>query len=129
MIRTSFINVDLELYSKEDLSSIASELKGRIYPLTNEYVDDVYNLAFECSMNDQEPSVVLEKFLALLDQLSDESALLLASCDKKMFDIGYDSGDDGFVSNNISNELLRKVTALGFDIKVTVYPISESDEQ
>ena len=76
-------------------------------------------------MNDIELSVVIDKFLVLLEQFSHDSALLLAGCDKKIFDIG----DEGFVYSCLSNELLHEVASLGFDINITIFPITDSDEQ
>ena len=128
MTQTSFINVDLELFSKEDLSSIAEELKGKIYPLTNEFIEGTYNLAFECSLNELEPSVVLEEFISLLNSLSAESKALLAECSQKVFDVGYDSGYESFVSHVVSNSLLSKIVDLGFELRLTVYQLESRDD-
>ena len=127
MTQTSFINVDLELFSKEDLSSISEELAGKIYPLTSEFIEGEYNLAFECSLNDEDPSKVINEFIQLLNSLSDESKALLATCSKRTFDIGYDSGDEGFVTHTLTQNLLSNVLALGFDIKITLYPLDNSE--
>ncbi|WP_444924459.1 hypothetical protein ACJJH9_04510 [Microbulbifer sp. DLAB2-AF] len=127
MTQTSFINVDLELFSVEDLSSIGRELKEKIYPLTDQFVDGEYNLAFECSMNSDNPADVLEVFIQLLDSLSSESKALVSRCSRRIFDIGYDSGDEGHVTNLLSQDLLRNVVELGFDIKFTLYALDAND--
>lgn len=127
MIKTSFINVDLELLSNENLLPIAEELKGKVFLLTNEYIDSEYNLAFECSTNEEEPLPVIEKFITILNSLSPKSKKLLKTCSKRIFDIGYDSGEDGFISNSIPCSLLSEIVDLGFELKITVYQLDKGD--
>ena len=128
MIKTSFINVDLELHSEEALLTIVEELKGKIIILTNDYIGSEYNLVFECSVNNNDPVPVIEKFINLLNSLSKKSKILLNKCSRKIFDIGYDSGEEGFISNCIPCSLLSKIVDLGFEMKITVYQLDKNEE-
>lgn len=119
----------MELSSKEDLSKIALELKGKIYPLQNDVEKEIYYLAFECSLNEDEPKQVIEEFIELLNSLTGVSKKLLANCHQKVLDIGYESGEEGAITNTLSNALLTRVVEYGFDINVTLYPVDKSDEQ
>lgn len=126
MKKPTYINTDLELSSKEDLSSIAKELGNNIYVLLNEKINDEYQLNFECSLKsdkDDEPYYLhaLTQFLDLMDSLSDESKEKLATCHRRVLDIGYDSGSTGFLYTNIPNKLLARIVQSGFDLNVSIY--------
>ena len=126
MERPTYINTDLELSSKEDLSSIASELGNRIYVLVNEKVNNEYRLNFECSLEgykDGEPLHLqtLAELLNIIDSLSKESKNKLAICHRRVLDIGYDSAPKGFLYTNIPNAILARIVNLGFDLNVSIY--------
>lgn len=126
---TSFINVDLELSSKENLAGIENELGKRVFVLQSGFESGDYILNFECSLNETDAVVVIEELLSLIESLSSESKLKLAACHKRVLDIGYDSGTEGVAYNNIPLAMLNRVIANGFDLGISVYPIDNSNEQ
>lgn len=122
---TEFINVDMVLYSKEDLSPIADELAERALILQNAFYDGEYKLAFECAHEEYQSAVVIDTFIKLLDELSPQTKALLARCTKKMLDIGYNSGRAGIVYDHIRVGQLKKLFEYGLDLNVTIYPLEE----
>ena len=126
MIKTSFINVDLELSSVESLASLAEELYGKIFVLQNGFVGAEYQLAFECLIDEAEASSVFEVFLTLIESLSSDSKDKISRCSSRVLDIGYESGEDGIVTNLLSGALLAQVAGYGFGINITVYPIDKT---
>ncbi|MCG8428003.1 MAG: hypothetical protein MI754_11655 [Chromatiales bacterium] len=125
MNQASFINVDLELSSEKGLSIIAEELKDKIFLLQDEFDGLSYKLAFECSLTEQEPEPVIETLIGLLDSLSTQSKALVKSCSSKIMDIGYDSGEEGVLVNNIPCALLQRITEYEIDLNITVYPVDK----
>ncbi len=126
MTRTSFINVDLELSSVESLASLAEELSEKIFILKNEFFESEYQLAFECTLNASEASSVFDTFLKLVDSLSKISKEKLSRCHGRVLDIGYESGEEGFVANMLSSNMLGQVAGYGFSINITVYPLDKT---
>ena len=127
MIKTSFINVDLELFSKESLAPLAEELHGRIFILQNGIIDEMYQLAFECLFDGTDAGSVLESFLMLIESLSEASKDKLSKCSSRVLDIGYESGEVGIITNTLSATLLSQVAGFGFDINITVYPVDTTE--
>ncbi len=121
----NFINVDLELSSENDLSLIANELKGRIFILDEGFSGSEFSLRFECSLNETQPEPVLKEFIKLIRTLSNEAMALLGSTTQKIVDIGFDSGNQYQFATRISNTLLNELSSLGFEIVITIYPITE----
>lgn len=126
MIKTSFINVDLELSSLESLAPLADELDGKVFVLQNGVVDSEYQLAFECLMDGSEADAVCNAFIELIGSLSSASKDILSRCNSRVLDIGFDSGEDCIVTNLISGKLLVQIASYGFDIKITVYPVDKT---
>ena len=129
MVQTSFINVDIELSSIEDLSIIAKELEGQIFLLQNEFEDDIYRLSFECSLSDETASSVIERFLSLLDSLTAEQKMLIANCSSRILDIGYESGDKAITTNLLPASLLRRLSEYEINLVITLYPLDQENEQ
>ncbi len=125
METANFINVDLELSSDNDLSLIASELKGRVFILDEGFTGSEFSLRFECSLNETQPEPVLKEFIKLIRTLSDEAMALLGSTTQKIVDIGFDSGNQYQFTTRISNAVLNELSSLGFEIVITIYPITE----
>ena len=125
MSRPYFINVDVELSSSDDISSVAIELGDRIGVMLNEQVGTAYHLNFECVgySGDGGVSNVIDTLLKLLEGLSLSSKKYISNCDKKSIDIGYNSGAEGWLYSKISNDLLIRVAGLGFELNISLYGI------
>lgn len=111
----------------ESLASLAEELHGRIFVLQNGVVDEKYQLAFECLFDGADAMSVFDSFLILIESLSKASKEKLSRCNSRILDIGYESGEDGIITNTLSATLLSQVAGYGFDIKITVYPIDTTE--
>jgi len=126
----SFINIDLELCAEDDLYLIAQEWGDQVMVLyygENKADKHGFQLIVECSCTIELPEAVLQAFLDLLKKLSPEAQQLLAQCDKKILDIGYDSGNDGrVITHPISNQILSELSQFGFYIHLTIYPLQEA---
>jgi len=123
MSNPEFINIDMELSSSENLSTLADELKGSILILKNEYEGKSYKLNFECKLNERNPTNVLMQYANLLKALSKNSQNLLKKCDSRILDFGYESGKNLVLSNFISAEVLADIASFNFDFVITIYPL------
>ena len=120
-----FINVDVELISEEDLHPLEDELKEKISILLSERRGGKYALNFECaSYKEGGVSGILEQLTSVLSGLSESCSQLLANCESRRLDVGYNSGAEGWVYGKISSELLSKVSELGFDLYISVYGLN-----
>src|SRR5271154_5808736 len=89
-----FLNVDLELESKESLDLIAQEFGDRVHVLHNGPLQDIpHLLALEIyAGDDQDPESIIEAFCDLIEALSAKGKASWRKSTARRFDIGIESG-------------------------------------
>jgi hypothetical protein len=124
-----FLNVDLELESRESLDLIAQEFGDRVHILHNGPLQDIpYLLAVEVyAGDDQDPESIIEAFCDLIEDLSAKSKANWRKCTARRFDIGIESGTGvakrfGALCLSLSPQTLKRVSALSAEAVITVYP-------
>ena len=124
-----FLNVDLELESKESLDRIAQEFGDRVHVLHNGPLQDIpYLLALEIyAGDDRDPESIIEAFCDLIEALSGKAKASWRKCTARRFDIGIESGTGvarrfGALCLSLSPETLKRVAALSAEAVITVYP-------
>ena len=116
-MKPHFINVDFELSSLKDLCPLIAELDEKIEVLFNEKIENNHHLNFEYSISgaDAEPYKIINIFFDDLECLSNDSKKIIEECNKKVIDIGYNSGTEGWQYNILPSIVLKK------------YPITDSN--
>ena len=124
-MKPHFINVDFELSSLKGLSSLIAELDERIEVLFNEKIENNHHLNFEYSISnsDVEPHKIISIFFDDLEVLSNGSKKIIEECDKKVIDIGYNSGTEGWQYNMLPSVVLKKISDNGFQLNISIYGI------
>jgi len=124
-----FLNVDLELESKESLDVIAQEFGDMVHVLHNGPLQDIpYLLALEIyAGDDHDPESIIEAFCDLIEKLSAKGKKAWRKCLARRFDIGIESGTGiakrfGALCLSLSPETLKRVSALSAEAVITVYP-------
>jgi hypothetical protein len=124
-----FLNVDLELESKESLDLIAQEFGDRVHVLHNGPLQDIpYLLALEVyAGDDNDPESIIEAFCDLIEALPAKAKASWRKCTARRFDIGIESGVGvakrfGALCLSLSPETLKRVAALSAEAVITVYP-------
>ncbi|HKR25466.1 MAG TPA: hypothetical protein VJS15_09420 [Allosphingosinicella sp.] len=127
--RTGYLNTDLELVSKDDLTALATYLKDRKWSALHagRRPDGTWLGVFEAPHGDQEaPEPTISTMLALLSALPEPLQKEWRSCSKRDFNIGYQAGTDRRLEQALPNDLLKQIAALGASISITLYPAHES---
>jgi hypothetical protein len=127
-VDTSFINVDLELRSSEDLVPLSEHLGPHVMELHCGEMDDGFFLSVESMIDGRLVSDALrctDDLLALAESLPAELRGLWDRCGSRRFDYGFEGGLEGRpFSLAIDVERLRRMTALGIEVAITVYAFS-----
>ena len=127
----SFLNLDIIIYSQEDLTPLHDELTDQVLILHNDLIEEEnsksYLLTFEADLdtNDiDDPINTLTLHLCeLINNLSPESRRLWQQCDRKIFDYGYESGLQPLTfSAELSSQAIAQIASLEASIATTIYP-------
>ena len=127
-MEVSFLNVDLEIESSEELQSIIDDFGEDVSVLYNGKNGSGYNLAsFEIPSGiDGDVDGIISTFCLLVENLSLESKLIWNKCHSKKFDAGFSSGDfPRSCQSEIRADTINRVAKIGASIVITVYPKSE----
>lgn len=125
-MKPHFINVDFELTSQHELSSLFYELKDKVDILTNEKIDNEYHLCFELRTLEESidgPEKLITSFVDLIDSLSDQSKKAISNCSKRVIDLGFNSGNEGWLYSSIPSQALKIISDSGFQLNISIYGI------
>jgi hypothetical protein len=125
-----FLNVDLELESKNSLELIAQEFGDKVSVLHNGPLQDTpHLLALEIyEGDDHDPESIIEAFCDLIEALPAKAKASWRQCTARRFDIGIESASGvakrfGALCLSISPATMKRVAALSAEIVITVYPV------
>ncbi|MDH0144607.1 hypothetical protein [Aquipseudomonas alcaligenes] len=121
----SYITLDVDLISSEDLSPLASYLEEGTFVLGHQQAEGLFYLSFEpsyLSESENTPENSARLILELLQSLPAELRILWESASSKVFNFGFDSGvsPPPYISH-LSPETLGKIAALGAGMEITIY--------
>ena len=128
--RGHFLNVDLEVQSREDLSLLAAELESRACLLHFQQEPGANFLVVE---REDEPSgpgleATVVDLCTLVETLSPPARALWDRADLRVLDAGFDAvSGSPLAFFSMPPSLLRRVAAIGARLAVTVYPEDEPD--
>jgi len=122
MTEITFLNIDLDIESNEDITPIIDEWGDRISVLRNEEVNGVYYGSFETSCSGIEE--ILNEYFVLINSLTPQSRKIWDNAQRKDFDFGYESGEQpNNFHSRVSPDLLTKLVEVGGEVVITIYPI------
>lgn len=126
----SFINLDLELESDEDLAPLAAHFGNKVFVLHCEEDAGRFRLALEAVIRgalSEDAAACTEHFLTLLDALPPPLQALWQRCDRRVFDYGFEGGTDGPPCLALlGSDQLRRIAGFAADLRITVYPFQPS---
>jgi hypothetical protein len=130
MATGKFLNLDLELRSSSDLSSLAQHFEKTASVLFNGEAMGEYRLTVETASGGLEgdvPERVSLEMLSLLEQLPPSLAMLFRQCSVRLFDFGFESGTvPPPFSADISAPALERMSALGLSARITLYSVADN---
>lgn len=132
MAQPTFLNLDLELRSKQNLAQLAAYLDERAHVLYNGETPKGYLLTAE-PLNGgmgEAPEGCTAELLGTLDALPSDLSALVRGCESRVFDYGIDSGTAAPpLMVEIPLHQLSRMAQWGIAMRVTVYQYrSESVE-
>jgi hypothetical protein len=118
-----YLNVDLEIKSRTDLSILVDGFGENVAVMYNGVWDTFFLASFE-SFNNDGVNENIKSFCRLVESLEDEAKKLWDGSHSKIFDIGFQSG---MTPQNYNTELeastLEDIIKIGASIAITIYPI------
>lgn len=123
--KINYLNTDLDLISNTPFEKLTRFLNkfGSFELHYGQEQNKKWFGRYEVLSDYENPEQTLRQFLKIIDRLRGNELKEWRKCTRKIFDIGYDCGKEpwGF-SNSLSNETIKKIGALGAEIKITIYP-------
>ena len=123
MSEIQFLNVDLELESKHDISALVADLKKNAMVL--HYDQDEYRqlARIEATADISSPDKAINQLCELIESCSRNALKQWLSCSKRTFDIGFESGNSPKCFNQpLHADTLLRISAIGAGIEITIYP-------
>lgn len=128
-----YLNIDLVITSALDLTPLANSFGDSVLVLSNDWADGSCRAVLELSYDADDAPADATKFCQLLEDLEGPALVAWQSAESRVFDFGFESGEDGNPAYVIiPSELAKRMSSLGCSIGITVYPRkvdSEGQEQ
>ena len=118
-----YLNVDMLLRSRDDLTPIVNEFGEDVIVLTNDKHGEFHYAYFEIAGSHAGPNEDIEFFCSLIESLEEEAQRLWENSFYRIFDIGYESGtSNNSYSSDLRESVVKRVAAVNASIRVTIYP-------
>ena len=125
---TRYLNTDLEIESKSDLSRIVHEFGDDVIVLHHGERRGYQHASFEIDSGGTNAGAdeIINAFCVLVDNFPKEVREIWEGCCSRVFDVGYESGSP---SQNFRSEIraptIERVAAIGASIVITIYSFSD----
>lgn len=120
-----YLNTDLDLVSRGDLTALASALDaGGVPPLhVTRGEDGLWHASCETARQFGEPEGNMAAILAVVETLGAAERAVWSACERREFNIGFDCGAKPWAYTQwLSNDLLGRIAAVGASLRITLYP-------
>jgi hypothetical protein len=121
---TSFINVDLEIFSEIDLTKLVKHLSSELCLLHQNVVDGLHHACFEVrpTKPTDEPNEFIATFHQVVFSLPPDLSSVWRSCSRRLLDFGYRSGwKPNIFTSVLSAESMRLIAELQTEFIITIY--------
>ena len=122
-----YLNTDLEIESKNDLTKIVQDFGEDVVVLYCGEMRSYQHASFEISANTAGADETINHLCALVEGLGKEAREIWESCCSKVIDVGYESGTS---PQNFRSEIrastIQRVAAIGASIVITIYSLSDT---
>lgn len=127
----NFLNLDLELESRSDLTDLAEYFGEQVFVLANHKTEHGFRLALEPLIEGRlnaDPIQCTEHFIRLLNCLPENLADTWSHCTSRVFDFGFDGGNEAVpYQTTIPAALLEQIAKLDAAVRITIYPYREEE--
>jgi len=130
MQEVRYLNVDLLVKSRIDLTPIVNEFGEDVLVLTNGKAGDFYHAYFEIAGSHAGPNEDIGYFCSLIESLDQNERELWDNSISKIFDVGFESGEaPQSYSADIRPETIKRMSQCGASIRITVYPSDQGNKE
>lgn len=122
-----FNDVDFELMSDVNLSRLTRHLEPSVSVLRNELSEDGQHFYFEMLPREGVEGGLeetLTSFFELIDSLDDANRNLFEACRSKVIDVGFMSGEVGWLYESISPRLIGLMADWKIELRFSIYGIN-----
>lgn len=122
---TTFLNVDLEIGSKEELATLVKELSPRLLELYVGKLGRLHRAHYETRATKKTAEATIRALLLVLKKLSPNAKRVWNRAHVRDFNVGVQAGSKPLPRTFeviVERETLKEVAALGGRIVLTVYP-------
>ncbi|MEM1445790.1 MAG: hypothetical protein AAGF84_07040 [Planctomycetota bacterium] len=128
MSNIRYLNVDLDIESREPLEALIADLGEEVDVLYHGQSRGLHEASFELPGITADAESTITEFCTLLFNLGPEAMGVWERAVSRTFDIGFESGDAPRSFRAIIHpDTVRNVADLNAAVIVTIYPRSEDD--
>ena len=123
-----YLNVDLVISSKEELTPIVESFGEDVVVLFNDKWAEHYRAVFEIAGSHAAANEDIGYFCSLIEGLEGEAKELWQSAYSREFDVGFESGYKGeraYVS--IQSSVIKRLAEAEAAISITLYPVYQAE--
>jgi hypothetical protein len=121
-----YLNTDLEIESKDDLSRVVEEFGENVLVLHHGVIRGHHNASFAIAGSRDGVDEVINYFCSLVESLPAEVREIWDGCCSRILDIGYESGaTPPNYRSEIRTSTIRRVAEIGASIVITIYALRE----
>ena len=119
---TTFLNVDLDLASRQDLAPLAKALQARLFALHVERIGQTYSARFELRRDPKTPDLAIRRLVAAIEALPRAARARWNRARRRDFSVGIQAADLPHSSEFvIGSETVAMVGRVGGRIVFTIY--------
>ena len=121
-----YLNTDLEIESKSDLSKIVDEFGDDVIVLHHGEMRGYQHASFEIAVTNEGADETINSFCNLVENLPEGVRKTWDECCSRIIDVGYESGMSPLnFRSEIRAPTIQRVAAIGASIVITIYPVSD----
>ena len=122
-MEVQYLNTDLEVESKSDLSKIVEDFGEDVLVLHHGEISGYQHASFSIAGGSTDADATINYFCTLVESLPAEVRQIWDGCCSRVFDVGYESGTS---PQNFRSEIrastIRRVANIGASVAITIYP-------
>ena len=118
-----YLNTDLEIESKDDLSKIVEAFGEDVLVHHHGEIRGYQHAAFSIAGGSTDANATINYFCDLVESLPEEARQVWDRCCSRVFDVGYECGTSpqNFRSE-IRGSTIARVGNIGASVAITIYP-------
>jgi len=122
-----YLNTDLEVDSRRELTPLVEEFGDAVFLMYNGEWGKNYRCSFEVNEHLAHANEAIAFFCMLVETLPKNVRKIWDESLKKAFSIGFESGEVEKIEVEIEPPVLERVAKIGAKINIVIYPEYEKD--